>query len=416
MSAGRVILSAYQCGPGMGSVSQIGWEWFRRLGARVPVTLVTHERNRAAIEKAGLPLQAEVLYIDTEWFAGPLYRTASRLFPRSQHAVFLLSSLDYYVFDWVAMRRLRRHPSLADARVVHIVTPISTAAATRMHRLGLPVIRGPLNCGLESPAGFPELMREDSSWLYPLRSLGQLLDRVTGSTGRAATILAATSATVASLPPAAKARCRRMLENGVDLDVFVPAAWPPSPSPATPLRVLFVGRLLPFKGVNLMLRAVAALHPHVPLEVRIVGDGPMLDDWKALAGELGLAEVVSFPGGESLDRIAAEMRWAHVFCLPSVRESGGAVLLEAMASARPVIAVAYGGPAETVDEEVGTAVQPVGPQSVIDDIAAALRDVVRRPDVWRGRGEAGRRRAERAFAWDAKIEQALSIYNEVAAV
>ena len=52
-----LILSAYQCGPGMGSVSQIGWEWYSRLAGRLPLTLVTHSRNRAALEKAGAPLR-----------------------------------------------------------------------------------------------------------------------------------------------------------------------------------------------------------------------------------------------------------------------------------------------------------------------------------------------------------------------
>ena len=84
----RLLLSAYQCGPGMGSVSQIGWHWYSRLARRLPVTLVTHVRNRDALAAVGVPLPgSEIVYIDTEWFAGPLYRLAARLFRQSQHAV-----------------------------------------------------------------------------------------------------------------------------------------------------------------------------------------------------------------------------------------------------------------------------------------------------------------------------------------
>ncbi|MGD9299603.1 MAG: glycosyltransferase family 4 protein, partial [Thiohalocapsa sp.] len=80
-------MSAYQCGPGMGSVSQIGWEWYSRTAARVPVTLLTHVRNRKALEARGAPLAgSEIIYVDTEWFAGPLYRFAKKLFPNSEHA------------------------------------------------------------------------------------------------------------------------------------------------------------------------------------------------------------------------------------------------------------------------------------------------------------------------------------------
>src|SRR5215470_7117363 len=85
----RVLLAAYQCGPGMGSVSQIGWEWYSRLAARAPTTLVTHVRNRAALSTATLPSQAKIVYIDTEWFAGPLYRMTAKIFPNSEHSVFL---------------------------------------------------------------------------------------------------------------------------------------------------------------------------------------------------------------------------------------------------------------------------------------------------------------------------------------
>ena len=110
MNSPRVLLSAYQCGPGMGSVSQIGWEWYSRLARRIPVTLLTHIRNRPALEAAGAPLEnSDVHYIDTEWIAGPLYRFASRLFPRSQHSVFLVSSLDYYFYDHDLCKQFKRN-------------------------------------------------------------------------------------------------------------------------------------------------------------------------------------------------------------------------------------------------------------------------------------------------------------------
>jgi hypothetical protein len=74
----------------MGSVSQIGWEWYSRLSELASVNLVTHIRNRACLQEAGAPLGgSEIIYIDTEWFAGRLYRLACRLFPNGQHAVFL---------------------------------------------------------------------------------------------------------------------------------------------------------------------------------------------------------------------------------------------------------------------------------------------------------------------------------------
>jgi len=104
------------------------------------------------------------------------------------------------------------------------------------------------------------------------------------------------------------------------------------------------------------------------------------------------------------------MRDAHVFCLPSVRESGGAVLLEAMASARPVIAIDFGGPAEIVDADVGAALAPAGVVAVTDALVRTLEDVIADPVAWRQRGLAGRARAEALYGWDAKVDAALRLY------
>jgi glycosyltransferase involved in cell wall biosynthesis len=84
-----------------------------------------------------------------------------------------------------------------------------------------------------------------------------------------------------------------------------------------------------------------------------------------------------------------------------------------MASARPCIAVEFGGPAEIVDDEVGGLVAPFNRNQVVDHIAETLRDVVRNPDQWKARGEAGRRRAESLFDWDAKIISAIHLYQKL---
>jgi len=415
MTRQRIVLAAYQCGPALGSVSQIGWEWYSRLAREHAVTLVTHVRNRAALTAAGAPLGgSRVVYVDTEWFAGPLYRLARRLFPRSEHSVFMISSLDYFLFDFLAWRRLAADVR-AGARwsLVHRVTPITLAAPSWLGRLGLPVVLGPLNCGLGNPRGFGAILREDAPWLIHLRRFGRMAAALSGATRHATRILTATQATLAAVPARHRARCRMMVENGVDLERFRATAWPPAPAPGTPLRVLFVGRLVPFKGVGMLLDAAAALvRRGQAVELAIVGSGPMEQAWQARAAALGIAGHVRFAGALPAERVAAEMARCHVFCLPSVRESGGAVLLEAMACARPVIAVGFGGPAEIVDDAVGRLLPAVAPEQVSADLAAALFDVCADPERWHERGRAGRRRAVERFSWPAKVAGAQAVYHE----
>lgn len=410
----RILLSAYQCGPGMGSVSQIGWQWYLRLSEVASVTLATHVRNREPLQAAGAPLPgSEVEYIDTEWFAGPLYRSLKRLFPRSEHAVFLFSSLDYFVYDRALLRKLRagRDPDRWD--VVHVVTPVSPSAATLLHRLGRPTVLGPWNGGLRNPENFPEIMRADSAWLYPIRNLGRLINRLRRCTARASAILVANEATRAAIPEADRGRCRTMLENAVDPDVFPPTPYPPPAGPGIPLRLAFVGRLIPAKGVSMLLEALARFRRESPVELLVVGDGPLLTELQRETAIRELDSCVTFTGALSPGEVAAAIGRSHAFCLPSVRESGGAVLLEAMSCARPVIAVAYGGPAGLVDDEVGLALPPDGREAVVAGLVEGFRDLVARPAMWQARGTAARARVLARYTWQAKIDQALSLYRDV---
>lgn len=407
----HLLLVAYQCGPGMGSVSQIGWEWYSRLSRQHRVTLVTHVRNRQALEAAQAPIDgSEVIYIDTEWFAGPLYRLARRLFPHSEHGVFLVSSLDYFVFDAVAWRLLRRRQG-ERWDILHRVTPVSLATPTWLVRLGMPTVIGPLNSGLNDPPGFAAILRQESTWVVRLREFGRWFDGLIGSSRRATRLLVATQATLAGVPPRHRQRCEFMLENGVELERFRPMPWPAAPGPQQPLQVLFVGRLIPAKALTLLIDAVGQVRAAgQAVRLTVVGDGPLRAQWEQHAR--GLDGVVDFVGNQPLSAVAGHMQRCHVFCLPSVRESGGAVLLEAMASARPVIAIRFGGPAELVDDSVGALVEPIARQATAD-IAALLQQVVAQPADWAAKGLAGRRKVEAHYSWSAKVAAAGALYQSM---
>lgn len=411
----HVLLSAYQCGPDLGSVSQIGWEWYSRLAQRAAVTLVTHVRNRPVLEQQERPASdARIIYIDTEALAGPLYRAASRLFPRSQHAVFLISSLDFFAFDRKALAMLRQKQLQGECwDIMHCVTPVSPIASPTLHKLHTPVILGPWNGGLKSPSAFPEFMKQDSAWLYPVRNLGRLAEYLNQGIARSARILTATAATRDWLPKRHRSKFFPMLENGVNLDQFRATPWPAAPSGENPLQILFVGRLLPFKGVAMLLDALKKVSASTPVELFVVGEGPERVRLERQTAQLGLSQIVHFRGNQNLCQVAAAMSRAHVFCLPSVRESGGAVLLEAMASARPVIAIKYGGPGELVTEDVGCAIEPLGREHVVDELIAQFRSVVESPESWRRKGIAGRTKAEEHFGWDTKIGHTLLLYEAV---
>jgi glycosyltransferase involved in cell wall biosynthesis len=178
--------------------------------------------------------------------------------------------------------------------------------------------------------------------------------------------------------------------------------------------VTFVGRLVPVKALPLLLKAVARLkHDGLAVRLEVVGDGPMASAWRDEAAALGLADGVHWHGTLPAAQVAETVRRGHVFCLPSVRESGGAVLLEAMACARAVIGMDFGGPAEVVDDAVGWKVAMPDEATAINGLAHALREAYEQPDETTRRGQRAQKRVLGEYTWAAKIGAAEAIYTSV---
>jgi len=413
----RILLSAYQCGPDMGSVSMIGWQWYARLAKQAPVTLVTHIRNHRSLTEAGAPLpNTEIIYIDTEWFAAPLHKLTLKLFPHSEHAVFLLSSLDFYLYDWVSVRKLKKRQKKQKCwDIVHVVTPVSPTTATRLHTLDIPLLLGPWNGGIKTLKQFSHIMRQDASWVYWVRALGRIPSALWGSTRKAAAILVANTVTKETIAPRYHSHCVAMLENGVDMTIFKPAPWIGAPSKNKALKLIFVGRLLPFKALPLLLDAVAYMknhHPDYPVELTVIGDGALSFLWQHHAKKLNLNKEITWYGMADHDEVVKKIHQSHVLCLPSIRESGGAVLLEAMACARPVIAVDFGGPKDVVNNKVGCLVSAENDASVVSGFVHAFLDIFAQPDKWKERGEVGRQQAEKYYSWESKINYTMKLYSQ----
>jgi glycosyltransferase involved in cell wall biosynthesis len=146
------------------------------------------------------------------------------------------------------------------------------------------------------------------------------------------------------------------------------------PAPSSGFTLLFVGRFYHRKRVPILLRAAAILRERMPeLLVRIVGNGPCNAAWRKLAQELRLDGVVTWLGDVSRAQLAEEYNRADVFCLPSVQEGFGIVLLEAMAAGKPIVASRAAAIPEVAPDEV--LVEPEDAEA----LAAGIRQVYQSP-------------------------------------
>jgi glycosyltransferase involved in cell wall biosynthesis len=147
------------------------------------------------------------------------------------------------------------------------------------------------------------------------------------------------------------------------------------PAASSRFTVLYVGRLYRRKRVEVLLRAAAALHGRIPnMEIRIVGNGPCTAMLHRLSDELQLDGTVTWLGDVSRAALVAEYNRASVFCLPSVQEGFGIVLLEAMAAGKPIVASRAAAIPEVVPH--GMLVQPDNPEA----LAAAIEALYQSPE------------------------------------
>jgi glycosyltransferase involved in cell wall biosynthesis len=170
---------------------------------------------------------------------------------------------------------------------------------------------------------------------------------------------------------------------------------PPPRRPAGgPLRILTVGRLVPGKGHALLLEALASLRDQgMRTLATFAGQGPERAALEQLAADLRLD--VRFAGAVGQDELGAYYDDAQLFCLPTLAEGLGVVLLEAMAHGLPVVSTRVMGVPEVVDEgETGLLVLP-GRADLLADAIARLGAA---PDLRDRMGLAGRRRVEEEFA------------------
>lgn len=130
-------------------------------------------------------------------------------------------------------------------------------------------------------------------------------------------------------------------------NMYDPSFSPPEDEPTDVTQLLYVGEISERKGVDVLVRAVAALPPSFRL--RIVGDGPILDECQHLADRLGVADQVEFTGRVDYEAIPAQYASADIFVHPGVwPEPFGRTVIEAMQSGLPVVCTDTGGPADLV--------------------------------------------------------------------
>jgi glycosyltransferase involved in cell wall biosynthesis len=413
----RVLIIAEAANPEFVSVPLVGWSHSRALAAIVSAHVVTQERNREAFLRAGLELGRDFTILDSEPVAAPMWTLSERLRKLTGLGWTLTTAMQvvpYYFFELQFWRRFGPAIRRGEFDIVHRLTPLSpttpSLVAGLCRRAGVPFVWGPINGGIPWPPGFSAVVRSEGEWLSYVRGAHNLLPGARGTRRDAAAIIVGSAATYDQLGRH-RDKCVYIPENAIEPERFGALQ---ATGPATgPLRVAFVGRLVPYKGADMLLEAAAPLIREGQVVVDIIGDGPQRGELERLIASEGLAGGVTLAGWVPNKQVAERLARAEVFGFPSVREFGGGVVLEAMALGLVPVVVDYGGPGELVTDLTGFRI-PIGPRAAI---VAAFRETLTTLVAQRGRlaeiGARARRRVFEQFTWDAKARQVAQVYEWV---
>ncbi|NLM38811.1 MAG: glycosyltransferase family 4 protein [Firmicutes bacterium] len=175
--------------------------------------------------------------------------------------------------------------------------------------------------------------------------------------------------------------------------------------------LLSVSRLISIKGIDLNIRAIKQLtKKYENILYLVVGDGPERTKLEELTRDLGLTSYVVFVGQVSQEQVMKYMASCEVFTLPSWQETFGLVYVEAMAHAKPVIAVrGQGVDGIVIYGETGLLVKPRD----LDSLVEALDFLLSHPEEARAMGERARKMVLEDYTWEKNAEKTIELYREV---
>ena len=417
----NILLSAYACIPNKGSEYGLGWNWATNLAkSGNNVWVLTREANRAFIESelGKLPYSDRLHFI---YFDLPKYMQWNfwSKFWKSKLGLIVYWHIWHYPYHFLwqygAYRYVKNTYSKDSFDVAHHITFSTIRRYSFLGRLGIPFIFGPVGGGDRAPIKLRSCFRI-RSWIYDfMRDIGIYVTKFNPLMWllykQAMRIYVTTPSSLALIPRRYRKKARvklelgcRPLNSGVSLVHEV--------EDMKGIKFLYVGRFIYWKGMYYGIGAFSKLlESHPAASLTIVGSGPEEEEWKKLSRSLNLEGKINWVSWVEQHELSKIYLEHDVLLFPSLHDSGGNVVLEALTHGLPVICLDLGGPAVMVDETCGRIVNTYkkGPDQVITGLCHYMSDLAESNSTI---AELSRGAIERSkeYEWDRVVED---IYKEL---
>ena len=404
-----VLIVAENASMRLGGEPSLPLHWFLQLLKEgVDVHLLVHVRSKPELDQSLSSFSSRIHYVPDLLLHKICWKLGKYL-PAHVRS-FTSDWLVHLVTQFIQRRAARRLIEQYNIDIVHEPTPVSPRLPSMMHGLGVPVVIGPMNGNMTYPPGFHSRSLLERAFVPVARRLTDLANYLIPGKRRAEVLLVANERTRLALPSGYRGKVQILCENGVDPDVWQRRGDLPARQ-GDGLRVVFLGRLVSWKGADMLLEVFAEVKKQTPTaELWIIGDGPELPRLQQQAETLGIRGAVTFHGWTATEECPRLLSQCDVFLYPSVFDCGGAVVLEAMSLGLTVVALNWGGPGDYLESGGGVLVEPLGRLRSVAELARAVGNLT--PSKRRELGEAAQRKIADYYTWPAKVRQILGTYQQ----
>ena len=297
---------------------------------------------------------------------------------------------------------------------MHHVSWASLHVGSRLWKLGKPFLFGPVGGGQVAPRGFSHYLRGERAMEFirsvAVRYFTGILFYAKSTVAHADLVLVVNSETRAWAERLGAARVEEMIDCGIAKELLIGSAAKQRSDPKIPLKILWVGRLLPRKGVLLALEALAQLDHALPFTCTIIGDGRQGRYLPGWIKELGLADRVAWKGQLPWSEVLTAYSNHDVFLFTSLRDTCGAQLAEAIASGNAIVTLSHHGSKTIVAKNAGIKVPVTSPRETAAELARAIERLANEPDTLLAMGQSALAAAA-SLTWERKAERAINLYS-----
>lgn len=420
----KVLLIIEQCNPEGSSVPLVGYRFYEQISRFATVKLVTHARNKPSLEK--FHSDRDITYIPESNFIKQYYKVAERFSKLGNRIIWpLYNALTYPVyaeFNHTVFQKFKDAVMRGEYNLVHAITPMMPRYPVKMIQVcqNTPFILGPVNGGVPFPNGFREVARQEFAGFNFLRSVGRfIIPGYRETYEQADYILSGSTYTMGLIKDLFKIDNQKIdlfYENGIDTSFLQEVDDNSFITNKDITNLLFVGRLVPYKGADMLIEAIAQLQPTTQRKIKltIVGDGSERTNLERLVKQHNLSDIIHFTGWIAQQETLNFYKNSDIFCFPSIREFGGAVVLEAMGNGLPCIVVNNGGIGEYVTPETGFSIDPLSRDFVVQELTKHIEHLSFDPTLRQEMSHQAIQRAK-AFTWSAKGQVVRDLYQKLAA-